>query len=140
VLLVVAIIGLLSAIAIPNLLRALADTRTKKAMADVRILETQIGLYSADQGHPPDSLADLGVRLMLDPWGNPYQYLRIAGVAKPERGKWRKDRFLVPLNSDYDLYSMGPDGKSKPPLTAADSRDDIIRAGNGSFVGVATDY
>ncbi|MCG6963484.1 MAG: prepilin-type cleavage/methylation domain-containing protein, partial [Acidobacteria bacterium] len=37
-------------------------------------------------------------------------------------------------------YSMGPDGKSQPPLTAKASRDDIVRAGNGSFVGVAIDY
>lgn len=52
----------------------------------------------------------------------------------------RKDRFLVPINSDYDLYSMGADGRSVAPLTASMSRDDIIRANDGAFVGLAEDY
>ena len=52
----------------------------------------------------------------------------------------RKDRSLVPLNSTYDLYSMGKDGQSQPPLTAKASRDDIIRANDGSFYGIAEDY
>jgi len=46
----------------------------------------------------------------------------------------------VPLNTDYDLYSQGPDGQSVSPLTAAKSRDDIIRANNGDFIGTAEDY
>ena len=54
--------------------------------------------------------------------------------------KIRKDRFLHPLNTDYDLYSMGPDGQSQAPLTAAASRDDIIRARNGNFFGQAGDF
>jgi general secretion pathway protein G len=55
-------------------------------------------------------------------------------------GQQRKDRNLVPINSDYDLYSMGPDGRSVSPLTAQASRDDIIRANDGGFVGKASDY
>jgi general secretion pathway protein G len=49
----------------------------------------------------------------------------------------RKDRFLVPINSDFDLYSMGKDGESVPPLTAQKSRDDIIRANDGAYIGPA---
>jgi len=56
------------------------------------------------------------------------------------KGKVRKDHNLVPLNSDYDLYSMGKDGKSVSPLTAKASRDDIVRANNGAFVGLASEY
>jgi general secretion pathway protein G len=66
--------------------------------------------------------------------------LRIAGADLKGKGDLRKDRFLVPLNSDYDLYSMVKDGASKGPLTAAESRDDILRANNGAFIGVAVDY
>jgi general secretion pathway protein G len=55
-------------------------------------------------------------------------------------GKVRKDRFLVPINSTYDLYSMGADGRSVGPLTAAMSRDDIIRANDGAYVGLAEGY
>ena len=95
----------------------------------------------------------------LDPWGNPYQYLRLldpesggtGGGGKGGKGgkgggggggkeKAWKDHFLVPLNTDYDLYSMGPDGRSVAPLTAAASRDDIVRADDGEFVDEAVKY
>jgi general secretion pathway protein G len=35
---------------------------------------------------------------------------------------------------------MGPDGKSQPPLTSKTSRDDIVRANDGTFYGWASDY
>ncbi|MEJ2327300.1 MAG: type II secretion system protein GspG, partial [Chromatiaceae bacterium] len=77
-----------------------------------------------------------------DPWGNPYKYLNIQ-TAKSDPsalGKVRKDRSLHPLSSDYDLYSMGADGRSAPALTAQVSRDDIVRARNGEFVDLALNY
>jgi general secretion pathway protein G len=52
-------------------------------------------------------------------------------------GQARKSRFLVPINSDFDLFSPGPDGDWVGPLTAQKSQDDIIRANNGDFVGPA---
>ena len=85
----------------------------------------------------PNSLTDVNMYLRLDPWGNAYQYLNLAGAPI---GLMRKDQALVPINSDYDLYSKGPDGASLTPLTAPQSRDDIIRGNNGSFIGVAADY
>lgn len=51
--------------------------------------------------------------------------------------KPRKDRFLHPINSDYDLYSRGKDGESVEPLTAQKSHDDVIRANDGAFIGLA---
>jgi general secretion pathway protein G len=38
------------------------------------------------------------------------------------------------------LYSMGKDEKSRPPLTAQMSRDDIVRANDGNFIGMAAEY
>ena len=73
-----------------------------------------------------------------DPWGNDYQYLNIA--KEKGKGKLRKDKNLVPINSDFDLYSMGPDGSSVAPLTARASRDDIVRANDGGFVGLAGNF
>ena len=55
-------------------------------------------------------------------------------------GGARKDKFLVPLNSLYDLYSLGKDGESVPPLAAKASWDDIIMANDGGFVGLAKDF
>jgi general secretion pathway protein G len=50
------------------------------------------------------------------------------------------DRFLHPLNSDFDLYSMGKDGLSQAPITARASQDDIIRASDGGFIGLAAQF
>ena len=55
-------------------------------------------------------------------------------------GQARKDRFLVPLNSDFDLYSLGKDKSSAAPLNAKASRDDILRALDGGFIGVAAKF
>jgi general secretion pathway protein G len=81
----------------------------------------------------------VGLAGKRDPWGRPYEYLNVFndGSGPPHP---RKDLFLHPLNSDYDLYSRGADGKSKPPLTAAGSHDDIIRANNGGYIGIADEY
>jgi general secretion pathway protein G len=44
------------------------------------------------------------------------------------------------LNSTYDLYSKRKDGQSSSPLTAKASRDDIIRANDGGYIGLASAY
>ncbi|MFZ0429542.1 MAG: prepilin-type N-terminal cleavage/methylation domain-containing protein [Acidobacteriota bacterium] len=56
------------------------------------------------------------------------------------QGLMRRDRNLVPLNTRFDLYSQGKDGESRPPLTAKASWDDVLRANDGSFVGLASNY
>jgi general secretion pathway protein G len=137
-LIVMAIIMTVSAIAVPNLQAALDDARIARAVADIHTLETEIEAYQIQTGSLPNTLDDIGRTGMLDPWGNPYQFLNFANVKG--KGKMRKDRFLVPLNSDYDLYSMGKDGQSVPPITAKQSQDDILRANDGSFLGLASQY
>jgi general secretion pathway protein G len=137
-LLIVAIIGILGAIAVPSYQHYLDQVKFVQAKADIVVIESAIERYYIQHSAYPDTLAEAGVGGMLDPWGHPYQYLNIA-TAK-NRGSVRKDRNLVPINSDYDLYSMGKDGESKLPLTAKVSRDDIVRANNGQFVGLAADY
>jgi general secretion pathway protein G len=133
-----AVVGTIFAIFVPDFLDTLRRRKLDRAIVDIRILAAQIKIYGAvvDEVYP-DSLDALEIPPAIDPWGHPYVYLRIEGK---NRGQWRKDRFLVPLKSDNDLYSMGPDGRSKPPLTAASSRDDIVRAANGAYVGRAEDY
>jgi general secretion pathway protein G len=137
-LLVVAILGVITAIAIPGYQHYLDQAKIAQAKADIVIIESLIERYYANNLAYPDTLAQAGVGGKLDPWGNPYQYLNIA-TAKG-KGQVRKDHKLVPINSDYDLYSMGKDGASQPPLTAKASRDDIIRANNGKFLGLGADY
>ena len=141
VLIVVAIVGTLAAIGIPAYNNYLDRARNEQAIEDIRFIEAAIKMFLTNNGVLPNTLNQVASAQRRDPWDNPYQYLRIGGV-NPNlvRGQWRKDRFLVPLNTDFDLYSMGKDGRSTPPLTAARSRDDIVRANDGTFVGLASEY
>ena len=134
----VAIIMTIAALAVPNLVSAIQLAKTARAVADVTDIEEEIALYQSIYGVLPDDLSQLGLGSYVDPWQNPYEYLNHSTLKG--NGKARKDRFLVPLNTDYDLYSDGPDGKTASPITAAPSQDDIIRASDGSYVGVAADF
>ena len=132
-----AIIGVLSAIAVPRYHSFTEGAMIARAAAEIRTLEIDIATYQAGADTLPSSLAVIGRANLKDPWGNPYQYLVMAGA---KRGAVRKDRFLVPLNSDYDLYSNGPDGRTQAPLTSGAGRDDILRANDGAYVGPASKY
>ncbi|UCF82106.1 MAG: prepilin-type N-terminal cleavage/methylation domain-containing protein [Desulfobacteraceae bacterium] len=134
---VIAILGTLSSIAVPAYSRYVERTRITACIAEIRMLERGIFGYEGANGNLPNNLNNIGLGNVLDPWGNPYQYLPVAGTPQ---GQLRKDRFLVPLNSDFDLYSMGKDGISLPPLTAHASHDDILRANDGGYVGLASEY
>lgn len=136
----VAIIGILSAIAIPAYSDYIKKARIARAIAEIRMLETAIVAYTVSNNRQPDTLGNIGYGNLLDPWGHPYQYLNIADGNIKGKGNFRKDKSQNPLNSDFDLYSMGADGKSKLPLTANDSQDDIVRANNGAFIGLASDF
>jgi len=112
--------------------------RISNAIKQINVMSLIISDYKTDKGQFPDSLQDVGLDTMEDPWGHPYRYLNIE-TAKG-LGKVRKDHNLVPLNTDYDLYSTGKDGASVSPLTAPVSHDDIVRANNGGYVGLASGY
>ncbi|MGQ0383934.1 MAG: prepilin-type N-terminal cleavage/methylation domain-containing protein [Gammaproteobacteria bacterium] len=133
----IAMIAVLAAIAVPAYRAHLERVDVTRAIGDVHDLGLTLERWRTNNGRYPDTLAEAGLDGRIDPWGNPYAYLNIDG-ANP--GQMRKDQNLVPINTDFDLYSMGKDGESVPPLTAMKSRDDIVRANNGAFVGLGSDY
>ena len=142
---VITIIGLLLTLGLPNLWDMLDRARVAKAIGDLKAMAVE--LQSANE--VPETLAGIGRAGKLDPWGRPYVYLKFPaakgggpqGQGKPAPpAEARKDRFLVPINSEWDLYSSGKDGGSFPPLTAKPSLDDIVVANDGGFVGLALDY
>ena len=140
-LIVVALIGTLSMIIIPRVLGLTERNRVVQAQVDLHRMDVDIAQYGMDYNVPPDSLGDVGYDGFLDPWGNPYRYLKILENSDPGvNGKRRKDHSMVPVNSDFDLYSMGPDGDSRAPFTAKASRDDIVRASNGGFIGPVSEF
>jgi general secretion pathway protein G len=134
----IAILGVLVGIAYPSYQQYTERVRIAQAIIDIQGISASVEAYSNDNREYPDDLNEVGKSGMKDPWGNPYQYTNL-GAAKGV-GKARKNKNLVPINSDFDLYSMGKDGASVSPLTAKASRDDIVRANNGRFVGLASDY
>jgi general secretion pathway protein G len=108
------------------------------AVTDIRIIEKQIALYvTENEGQLPNSLNDLTtIDTVNDPWGNPYQYLKIDGGNPPGLRRNMSDN---PVNTDYDLYSMGADGVSKPQFKFKTSRDDVVRAYEGRYVGLVSE-
>lgn len=136
---VMALLGVLTGIALPRLNDLLVTTKVTQAIADINAIEQDVMAFQATSDSLPGSLTAIGRGGMLDPWGNPYQYLVTSGQGKNPQGA-RKDRSLHPLNSDFDLYSMGADGASVQPITAKPSQDDIIRANDGGYIGLARNY
>jgi len=136
----VVIASMLATLAVPAYDRAVRRAQIAKAVGDINSLSLAIEQFRLNnEDQMPAALSDLGIAIPLDPWGRPYAYLNIQ-TAPPGNGSLRKDGKLNPLNSDFDLYSRGKDGVSKFPLNAKESRDDIVRANDGAFVGLAEDY
>lgn len=140
------IIELMIAMAIMAILATLAGlllagyrqgAQVSRAIADIHTIQNDIISFHLDQNRLPVDLAEIHWDSHRDPWGHPYQYTNFETAPK---GQWRKDKFLVPINSNFDLWSMGPDGQSLPPLVAPVSKDDIIRANDGIFIGRASLY
>jgi len=130
---VLAVISILATLAIPAYPKYKDMARSSRAMSELRMLETAITAYNTEKGLYPNSLNDIGYGTLLDPWGHPYQYNYPAGT---------RTFVATPLNSDYDLYSWGADGLWAPSIAPMNptSQDDIIRAGDGGYVGLASHY
>ena len=133
----IAIIAVATAIAMPSYLNYVERTKVGRAIDDIGAINAKLRLYMVDNTVPPPSLAAVGESSKLDPWGNPYQY---TDLTTAKIGKARKNKNLVPINSDFDLWSMGKDGLTKLPLTAKVSHDDVILANDGRYIGLASNY
>ena len=141
---VIAIIGTLSSIAVPIFSQYTERTKISMAKAEIRTIEKEILSFFIVNNRYPEDLSEIGLGNVIDPYGNPYQYQPSTYIAKNGKVKKsnhaRKDHNLVPVNTDFDLYSMGKDGESKAPFTPKVSRDDIVRANNGLFIGLVSAY
>ncbi len=134
----VAILGTLSAIAVPSYLGYLETAKFSQVIADLKRVELAVFAFQAENGRFPATLVEAGLGNPVDPWGNPYIYYPMDNV--PKGTKIRKEKSLHPVNTDFDLYSMGADGKSVAPFTAKASQDDIVRANDGAYVGLVANY
>lgn len=126
-LIVILLIGLVSAVVAINVLPSLDRGRTEKARSDIAQLETGLAMFRMDFGRYPSMQEGLSAlaappprpggpgtergapyirALPNDPWGRPYAYV-IPGA-----------------ETDYDLYTLGADG-----LEGGEGADADVRAG-----------
>ncbi|HEX4194812.1 MAG TPA: type II secretion system major pseudopilin GspG [Stellaceae bacterium] len=115
-LVVLAILGMLAAIAVPQVLKYLGRAKEDVVKVQVQALQTSLDLFVLDVGRYPSSQEGLGALVqkpagldqwhgpyvtkansLIDPWGHPYVY------RQPGQ------------QTDYDLYSLGPEGNGQPP-------------------------
>jgi general secretion pathway protein G len=137
-LIVILILGILAGIGIPAYRGYVERAKIITAIAEIKDISTAIEADKADDDVLPAGLNDVGYQNLLDPWGNPYQFLNIETLKG--KGKAKKAPKGIQINTDYDLYSMGRDGKSQTNINANFSRDDIIRGNNGRFIGPVSKY
>lgn len=116
----------------------LMRARIAQVTADLGKIHLEARRFELSTGRVPDNLAELGLGDLKDPWGNPYQYLVVAG--RKDVGPVRKDHNLKPVNKFFDVYSMGPDGKTASPFTSTGGKNDIVMANDGDYFGLACQY
>ncbi|MGD9074086.1 MAG: prepilin-type N-terminal cleavage/methylation domain-containing protein [Desulfobacteraceae bacterium] len=137
-LVVIVLLATLIGAGIPLYTAYIEKARITRAEEEISTLQKEIQMYKLSKKVLPRKLSDIRESDLMDPYGRPYQYHNFTSA--DEKEKRRKDRFLVPLNADYDLYSMGRDGKSEPPLAAKESHDDIVRANEGIYIGPVSEF
>jgi general secretion pathway protein G len=139
-LVVLGIIMIIVVLAVPHLMAALDEARTTRAAGEIHAIEVNITIYQAtNNGNLPTDLSQIEATSLIDPWGNPYQFFNhVSGTGNG--GVLRQDLFLVPLNEDYDLYSLGKDGQTSASIGASVSLDDIVRASSGAFTGPVSQF
>ena len=149
---VITIVGILSTIGLRVYKHFIDKARNTRAVAEIRMYEKEIVNFLNDTERLPNAFAELGLGVTLDPWKNPYQYINFdtsPGAEDNRRTKGAKGKGKgigkglekdSPLNTDYDLFSKGKDGMSAPALADDVSKDDIIRADDGGYTGLASGY
>ena len=140
---VLMILGVLAWIGIPAYQGYISRTKVLDATTMLKKMSDDIHKYDVTLGGLPASLAAVDAQYKTayattnDPWGHAYVYLDLRAS---HGAGGRKDKSLKPINSDFDLYSIGPDGLTNLSLTHANSRDDVVRARDGGFIGTAEEF
>ena len=114
IMLVVIIIGVLAAMVVPRLVGRTEQAKVARAKSDLSAIGLALDLYELDVGRHPESLDELVAK---DPpssaaegtkWNGPYLK---KGLPKDPWGRAYAYQRQSQHNQDYDLSSLGPDGK-----------------------------
>jgi type II secretion system protein G len=128
-LIVVAIIGIISAIALPNLMNAIDKAKQKRTMGDMRGICTAIEAYATDNAnYPANQSAWSTIKVHLNP-----HFIR----EPPDEDGWSNgwDVATSTNGSDYSLSSFGKDGvlSSRSGGATTDFDCDIVYSNGGFF-------
>jgi general secretion pathway protein G len=132
--LVMVAIALLTTMAMSSYQKFTDRARNAQAASDIREIDAAIIRFYVANNSYPALLTDIGIT-KTDPWKQTYRYRVLNGP----KGA-RKDGGLQPINSDYDLYSVGKDGVTAVQISSGAGADDIVRGRNGNYVGLGKDY
>lgn len=137
-LIVIAIIGILTAVAVPEVLDQIEKARYAHATSDVKSYFKEARMYRVDEGEYPSTWEELGYSSSpVDPWGHEYVLNNHADIPS---GKRRSDGPTIPINSQLDIFSPGPNGEWDPNILTNMSKDDVIVAMDGSYVGKPEEF
>lgn len=134
-------VATLIAMALPVLEGAREAVRLHQAVTSILVIQFEVIKYELKYGTIPANIAamDLAVDVATDPWGRSYVFLNYDYAISPDFVP-REDQFLKPINTAYDIFSVGPDGESHKRLPHPLSLDDIVRASDGEYIGVAAEF
>jgi general secretion pathway protein G len=126
---VVAIVGILTAIAVPNLAQAIERSRQRRTMSDIRAVANAVSSYGVDWVFVP-KLADGTVEQLL-PYLAPTYFKK-----KPTDDGWNNPLHYYGSGLDYTIWSFARDRVQQSPLllTATTSFDADIVLSNGIFI------
>lgn len=114
IMVVVVIIGLLSAVVVTQVFSKVGEARIAAAKQDIRSLETALEMYKLDNFRYPTT--EQGIRALLekpaDPeitnWKGPY-------LKRASKDPWKREyQYSSPgeHGGEFDVYTLGADGKS----------------------------
>ena len=118
----------------------LARAKIASVTGEIGTIKMQAERFALVHDRYPTSLDELNLTedQKTDPWGNPYVFTDLTDINGI--GKARKDHNMHPVNTYFDVYSMGEDGKTATPFTSTPGEDDIVMAQDGQYFGLACYY
>ena len=125
---VIALIGVLATMSLPLYTNYKEKAKIAAAISDIGVISNEITAYALDRNYnKPQTLAEIGRDKFLDPWKKNYEYRPNAVL---------KDEFGVFLNEQsFDIFSMGKDGLTADVGGVPETKDDVSRMGDGTYVG-----
>jgi len=119
-LIVIVVVALMSTVAIPLYESYALRAKTSDATTDMLRIQMAIDRFESNSFRLPNSLVDIGMQNLLDPWGQTYVYERRAAgdetidIENTSEGQIRIFKNLNLAQLGYDLFSTGPQDLNTP--------------------------